>query len=90
MPALTPPPFSAAVVTKDGQILKTWRSWFQDLRNLLGNGPFPLKSYTVAGAPAAASYEGHIIYVSNEAGGKTVAFSDGANWRRVQDRAIIS
>ena len=52
--------------------------------------PLLLKSYTVAGVPTAADWEGGIIYVSNETGGKTVAFSDGTNWRRVQDRAIVS
>lgn len=46
-------------------------------------------SYTVAGAPSAATAAG-IIYVSNESGGAVLAFSDGTNWRRVTDRAIIS
>jgi hypothetical protein len=46
-------------------------------------------SYTVAGAPSAATAAG-IIYVSNETGGAVLAFSDGTNWRRVTDRAIIS
>jgi hypothetical protein len=49
-----------------------------------------LPTYTVAGVPAAASNTRGLIYVSNETGGATVAFSDGTNWRRVQDRAIIS
>jgi len=31
-----------------------------------------------------------VIYVSNETGGATLAFSDGTNWRRVQDRAVVS
>jgi hypothetical protein len=31
-----------------------------------------------------------MIFVSNEAGGGTLAFSDGTNWRRVADRAVIS
>ena len=53
-------------------------------------GPINLASYTVAGVPAAADYTGAIIYVSNETGGATVAFSDGTNWLRVQDRAVIS
>ena len=30
------------------------------------------------------------VYVSDETGGATLAFSDGTNWRRVQDRAIVS
>ena len=49
-----------------------------------------LKTYTVAGVPAAATYPRGIAYISNETGGATIAFSDGSNWRRVQDRAIIS
>lgn len=53
-------------------------------------GPRGLVSYTVAGLPAAGSYAQHLVYVSNETGGPTVAFSDGTNWRRVQDRAVVS
>lgn len=49
-----------------------------------------LPSYTVAGAPSAATYARGLIYVSNESGGAVVAFSDGTNWRRVTDRAVIT
>lgn len=52
--------------------------------------PLPLASFTVAGVPAAAVWLGSIIYVSNETGGATLAFSDGTDWRRVQDRAVIA
>lgn len=48
------------------------------------------KSYTVAGVPSAASYPRGVIYVSNEAGGAVLAFSDGTSWRRVTDRAVVS
>lgn len=51
---------------------------------------FMANSYTVATVPAAATYPRGIIYVSNETGGATLAFSDGTNWRRVQDRNVIS
>ena len=48
-------------------------------------------SYTVAGVPSASTYgAGSMIYVSNESGGAVIAFSDGTNWRRVTDRAVIS
>tara|TARA_R110002074_G_scaffold121968_1_gene256504 strand:- start:24018 stop:24311 length:294 start_codon:yes stop_codon:yes gene_type:complete len=47
-------------------------------------------SYTVATLPNATEFEAHTIYVSDEAGGATIAFSDGTNWRRVQDRAVVS
>jgi hypothetical protein len=46
-------------------------------------------SYTVATVPSA-SPPGQMIYVSNESGGAIPAFSDGTNWRRVTDRAIIT
>ena len=51
---------------------------------------FQAKSYTVLTLPTAATYPRGVIYVSNEAGGATLAFSDGTNWRRVQDRAVVS
>lgn len=53
-------------------------------------GPAVLPSYTVAGVPTASSFTGGMIYVTNETGGSIPAFSDGTNWRRVTDRAIIS
>lgn len=54
-------------------------------------GPWRVGSFTVAGVPAAGTAgAGAIIYVSNESGGAVLAFSDGASWRRVTDRAIIS
>ena len=46
--------------------------------------------YTVATLPTVATYAAGIIMVSDETGGYTMAFSDGTNWRRVQDRAIVS
>lgn len=49
-----------------------------------------LPSYTVATVPSAASNARKFIYVSNEVGGAVPAFSDGTNWRRVTDRAVIS
>jgi hypothetical protein len=55
------------------------------------DGAVKVKSFTVAGVPSASGHgAGAMIYVSNESGGGVLAFSDGANWRRVTDRAIIS
>ena len=54
-------------------------------------GPLRLPSYTVAALPAAAGMgAGALVMVSNESGGAVMAFSDGANWRRVTDRLIVS
>ena len=33
---------------------------------------------------------GALIYVWDDAGGAVLAFSDGTDWRRVTDRAVIS
>jgi len=46
-------------------------------------------SFTVATVPSATQ-PGQMIYITDETGGATMAFSDGSNWRRIQDRAIIS
>lgn len=49
-----------------------------------------LPTYTVAGVPSASTYTRGLIYVSDETGGAIPAFSDGTNWRRVTDRAVVS
>jgi hypothetical protein len=56
-------------------------------RFLLGDS-VELASYTVATLPAQKA--AGLIYVSDEIGGATLAFSDGTNWRRVQDRVVVS
>lgn len=54
------------------------------------DGTSLLPSYTVSGVPAQPATAGTQIFVTDEAGGAVPAFSDGANWRRCTDRAIIS
>jgi hypothetical protein len=54
------------------------------------DGPVRVKGYTVAGVPSAAAAAGQIIYVSDESSGAVLAFSDGSNWRRVTDGAVVS
>jgi len=46
-------------------------------------------SFLVASLPSAAQ-PGQMIYVSDETAGSVMAFSDGTNWRRITDRAIVS
>ena len=60
-------------------------------KNVAFSNPPKLPSYTVAGVPSASTYgAGSMIYVSDESGGAVPAFSDGSNWRRVTDRAVVS
>lgn len=49
-----------------------------------------LPRFTVGKLPSAASAEGSLIYVPDESGGPVTAFSDGTNWLRVTDRAVVS
>ena len=48
------------------------------------------QAFTVATLPVASAYPGTVVYVSDETGGATLAFSDGTDWRRVQDRVVVS
>lgn len=52
--------------------------------------PLQLKSYAVADLPDASDWTGAMIFVSDETGGATPAYSDGTNWLRVADRAVVS
>lgn len=49
-----------------------------------------LPTYTVSTLPDVTEYARGMIYVSDETGGAVPAFSDGTNWRRVTDRAVVS
>jgi hypothetical protein len=46
-------------------------------------------TFTVSSLPSSAQ-PGQMIFVSDETGGAVMAFSDGSNWRRITDRAIVS
>ena len=48
-----------------------------------------VSSFLVANLPSA-SPPAQIVFVSNESGGATIAFSDGSVWRRMADRQIVS
>lgn len=52
--------------------------------------PLQLATYLFDDVPDPALWEGAIIYVPDEAGGAVLAFSDGTDWRRTTDRAVIS
>jgi len=53
--------------------------------------PPKLPSYSVAGLPSASTYgAGSMVFVGDETGGSVVAFSDGTDWRRMTDRAVVS
>jgi len=54
-----------------------------------------LRSFTVANLPTASDFDpadggAAFVFVSDETGGAVTAFSDGTNWLRTTDRAIVS
>ncbi len=50
-----------------------------------------LPGFAVSGLPAAsAAGAGALAFVSDESGGAVIAFSDGADWRRVTDRTVVA
>jgi hypothetical protein len=55
------------------------------------DGPARVGAYTVATVPSApAAGAGAVVFVSDETGGATLAFSNGTDWRRVTDLAVVS
>ena len=50
---------------------------------------FIAPSYTVATLPNP-NPAAQLIFVADESGGSVMAFSDGTNWRRMTDRAIVT
>ncbi|MBN9078508.1 MAG: hypothetical protein BGN87_00095 [Rhizobiales bacterium 65-79] len=65
------------------------QTWATEIERGIANPSAP--SYTVATVPSAAtSGAGSIIFVADEGGGAVLAFSDGTDWRRITDRAVIS
>ncbi len=78
-------PLDGDPVTVDGVPLEQFQAYLESVARTLN----PV-IYTVATVPDAALNQGRLIPVSDEVSGFTIAFSDGVDWRRVQDRVIIS
>jgi hypothetical protein len=78
-------PLVGLPITQDGVANDQFQKLLETIQSALN-----VTIYTVATVPTATDNEGQIIYVSDETGGATLAFSDGTDWRRVQDRVVIS
>lgn len=86
------PGWGFALTDADG---RAERAWYEFWKATARRNKIPvLSSFTVAQLAAtpmtAAENPRAVVYVSNETGGATIAFSDGTNWRRAQDRAVVS
>lgn len=75
-----------------------WRTWFTELRSRTGEGPLLIQGYAVTSLPNPEDWGSlnsedpfsSMIFVYNESGGPVLAYSDGTNWLRVTDGAIVS
>lgn len=52
--------------------------------------PLVVSAFALADLPDASLWERGVVFVPDETGGATLAFSDGSDWRRVTDRAVVS
>lgn len=75
----------------NGRMSQPWFLWVSRVSQILsGRRPLQLASYAVASLPDAAAWPQCTVYVSNDAGGAVTAYSDGTNWRRSTDRAVVT
>ena len=71
-----------------------YQLFFDDLNQKLNDTLFGdsiiFPVYTVLTLPTASDNTNGAIIVSDETGGRTIATSNGTNWLRVSDGAIVS
>ncbi|MET3414824.1 hypothetical protein [Methylobacterium sp. 1030] len=85
------PPIKEVIAGQSGFAPNVWARWFQFVSNAVnGRAPVQLQGFAKADVPDPARWEGSLIFVTDDVGGAVPAFSDGTNWRRVTDRAVIS
>lgn len=75
------------------ELYAVWTEWAARLVQALSQteiGPVPLAAHVKTKLPSAAKAKYHMILVTDEVGGAVPAFSDGTNWRRVTDRAVVA
>lgn len=77
-------------LARAGQILMRSLNLLIDRTGGVDGSALPLQAYTVATLPSASVHAYHLVFVTNETGGAQPAASDGTNWRRLSDRAIVS
>ena len=93
MAKITSKPKHGAILIEGGKSLRVLQLYLDDitqrLNDFLLGAQVRLPTYTVATLPTVPDEPG-MIFVSDETGGAVPAFSDGTNWRRCTDRAIVS
>ncbi len=91
---ITSKPDHGEEIIKESKASDRLQAFMDDLQQrlndfLLGDAVI-LPEYTVATVPDATLWDNGAIIVSDETGGRTIATSDGTDWRRVSDGAVVS
>jgi len=87
--SITSSPRAGDLLIVDGKATPQFQDFIDTVGRML-DVAVELSSYTVATLPDVLKYQNSMIFVLDATGGSTVAFSDGSDWRRVQDRAVVS
>ena len=82
------PPNTTAMTGVNDLPTPSWATWFTQIYDNL-KGVIQLNPFVVAKLPSP-NKAGGLIFVPDEIGGATVAYSDGTNWRRMDDNSIVS
>lgn len=93
MRIVSKPSNGTVIMNDDGSVNEQLQQFFDDIEQRLNSfllgAQVQLPEYSVLTLPSVDT-KGGMIYVNDESGGAVPAFSDGTNWRRVTDRAIVS
>lgn len=77
-------------LTPEGKLLARAINALIDRHGGVTGAAIPIPDYLVTTLPSASAHAHGVIVVTNETGGEVLAESDGVNWRRQTDRAIVS
>lgn len=69
-----------------GLMSRIWYRFFSDMAAAAG----VLEAYTIATLPDAGANKYRQVVVTDESGGEIPAWSDGTDWRRTSDGAVVS
>lgn len=96
---VTSKPDHGEKIIEDGSASTRFQLFMDDLEERLNDfllgATVRIPTYAKADLPdAATNFQADdfssLIYVSDDVGGAVPAFTDGTNWRRCTDRAVIS
>ena len=87
---ISPVPVRAQAVDKAGMLTPPMAGFLQAVRQAAGEDGPVLQVYAKADAPDPAKSLGRIIWVTDASAGAWAYISDGAHWRVLSTKAVLS